>query len=265
MTKLLHLILLVLFSTVALCQTAVVKRNVTLRPDPSTDNDAITTLRPHTKLHLMEPQKTNGYLHVTVGGREGWVWARNVSMEENDNDEVGTTHTTATSGTVGHCIEGTARATHVGPPQLYPPSQKTPGCADTLLVSDLTRRYTENCPRNKSDCTYSQSHRSVSSIERTEVYDNYAVPEQHRNGQDGEVDHFYPLCAGGSNDLKNLWYQPADNEWNGKNYGFHEKDRLETYICAQIKVHKMDPKEAFDRLTNDWVKFYIDEGLDSDD
>jgi len=77
------------------------------------------------------------------------------------------------------------------------------------------------------------------------------VPEEARNIKHGELDHFYPLCAGGSNDIKNLWFQPVDNEWNGKNFGFHEKDKLETLVCAQIKAKKMDPKDAFDRIRKD--------------
>lgn len=44
--------------------------------------------------------------------------------------------------------------------------------------------------------------------------------------------------------------------WNGRNYGFHEKDDLEAWVCAQIKAGKLDSREAFDRMTSDWVKFY---------
>ena len=66
------------------------------------------------------------------------------------------------------------------------------------------------------------------------------------------------LCNGGSNDIKNLWYQPAKNMWNGKNFGYHEKDSLESWVCAQVKAGKLDPEEAFTRMTSDWVKFYMD-------
>lgn len=65
--------------------------------------------------------------------------------------------------------------------------------------------------------------------------------------------------------MKNLWDQPAENEWNGQNFGFHEKDKLETYICTQILAGKLDPKDAFNRVTGDWVKFYLDVGLDAVD
>lgn len=90
------------------------------------------------------------------------------------------------------------------------------------------------------------------------------MPQAKRNIRNGEVDHFYPLCAGGSNDIENLWYQPAVNEWKGRDFGYHAKDKLETPVCQQIKAGKLDPKEAYQRITTDWVKFYLDEGLEDE-
>jgi hypothetical protein len=90
--------------------------------------------------------------------------------------------------------------------------------------------------------------------EKRRVYAEYGV--NPKNHPPGEIDHFYPLCAGGSNDITSLWFQPATNVWSGKNYGYHEKDDLEAWMCQQIKANRLDPREAFDRLTTDWVKFY---------
>jgi hypothetical protein len=155
-------------------------------------------------------------------------------------------------------LVGNPAAHHVGPPQLYPDPDLTPGKADTADIADLTDRW--ECPTSiqKVDCTYSQAHRSVSKRTHTKVYEEYQVPESKRNAKNGEVDHFDPLCNGGSNDIKNLWYQPAKNMWNGKNFGYHEKDSLESWVCAQVKADKLDPEEAFTRMTSDWVKFYVD-------
>ena len=150
---------------------------------------------------------------------------------------------------------------HVGPARLYPDPKTPPGDHATLSVEDLTKTYADNCPGNKTPCSYSKDHRDVNKAEHVKIYDEYNVPQEHRNIQHGEVDHFSPLCAGGSNDGKNLWYQPVTNEWNGKNYGFKEKDKLEAFICRQIVAGKMDPKDAYERITKDWVKFYLDEGL----
>jgi hypothetical protein len=95
----------------------------------------------------------------------------------------------------------------------------------------------------------------------TKVYEEYKVPKAERNIRHGEVDHFYPLCAGGSNGIHNLWFQRADNQWNGEDFGYHAKDKLESWVCVQIKAGKLDLKEAYQRITADWVKFYLDEGL----
>lgn len=149
-----------------------------------------------------------------------------------------------------------AQAPHVGPPELYPKAI-TPGKADTVDIDDLTAEW--ECPSgDKVSCTYSQSHRSVSKKIHDKVYDNYEVPEKKRNIKSGEVDHFDPLCNGGSNDIQNLWYQPVKNKWNGKNFGYKEKDRLESWICVEVKAGRVKPKDAFDRLEADWVKFYME-------
>jgi uncharacterized protein YraI len=243
MKRLLGLLAVFLFlASIAAAQTAAVTHNANLRSGASTDGAPLAKLTVGAQLQLLETAPTNGYLHVkTEDGTEGWAWSRDLHVQ--------------TGGAV-------TSAGHVGPANLYPDPSMTPGLAATLSVDDLTKVYTDNCPAPKTTCTYSQDHRNVPASVHTKVYDEYAVPQPKRNGTDGEVDHFYPLCAGGSNDISNLWYQPAVNPWNGKDFGFKIKDKLETYICVQITNGKLDPKDAYDRITKDWVKFYLDEGLD---
>ena len=242
MKRLIALLVFLLLDSLAAAQTAVVTRNVNLRPDASTNGAPLAKLNPGTQLDLLEPTETDGFFHVkTADGTTGWAWGKNVHVQ--------------TNGPV-------VTEEHVGPASLYPNASMTPGLADTLSRDDLTRTYTDNCPAHKATCTYSQDHRNVSAAIHTKVYDEYSVAQSKRNGTSGEVDHFYPLCAGGSNDIKNLWYQPASNDWNGKHFGYHQKDKLEAYICTQIKDGQLDPQEAYDRITKDWVKFYLDEGLD---
>jgi uncharacterized protein YgiM (DUF1202 family) len=239
------LIFLLLQASLAAAQTAVVTRNVNLRPDASSNGIPVGTLKIGTKIQLVDTERTNGFLHVkTEDGKEGWVWSRNLQVQPS---------------------AVASNAQHVGPASLYPNPNMTPGLAATLSVDDLTKTYTDNCPDSKPSCTYSQDHRDVPASVHKKVYDEYNVPPDQRNIKDGEVDHFYPLCAGGSNDISNLWYQPAVGEWNGKDFGYHTKDKLEAYICVQIKAGKLTPNEAFDRITKDWVQFYLDEGLDKKD
>ena len=82
MKRLLRTLLLLLLSAgLAAAQTALVKRNVNLRPDPSTDNDPIEKLTPGTQIQLLDPGPTNGFLHAEVDGQAGWVWAKNVQIQ----------------------------------------------------------------------------------------------------------------------------------------------------------------------------------------
>jgi hypothetical protein len=55
------------------------------------------------------------------------------------------------------------------------------------------------------------------------------------------VDHFDPLCDGGSND--------KDNQ---------AKDPLEAFICIEVQAQRLDPKVAYNKMTADWVQFYLD-------
>ena len=78
----------------AFAQTAIVKRNVNLRPDPSIDNDPVELLKPPATLTLLEPGKTSGFYHVSVpDGKKGFVWANNVTIPTGE-----TGGGTATSG-----------------------------------------------------------------------------------------------------------------------------------------------------------------------
>src|SRR5260370_22542840 len=76
------LLFVVLFLGLASAQTAVVTRNVNLRPDASTDNDPIEKLTPGAELQLLEPGQTDGFFHVKAAdGNSGFVWARDIPLE----------------------------------------------------------------------------------------------------------------------------------------------------------------------------------------
>jgi hypothetical protein len=74
-------VLLLLSLALAYGQTAVVTRNVNLRPDPSTNNDPIGKLQPDTQVELLEPDPTDGFFHVKANGKTGWVWGKRIRIE----------------------------------------------------------------------------------------------------------------------------------------------------------------------------------------
>lgn len=141
---------------------------------------------------------------------------------------------------------------HVSYSQAYPNKAITPGKADTLAILDLQNTY--DCKGHS--CTYSQSNRNVSDIVKRQIYVEYNTPYP-QNGKI-EVDHFYPLCAGGSNDPQNLWIEPEHvyDFRTGEDWGYHKKDRLETWGCALIKKGDLQPIDFFTGIVDDWVAYY---------
>lgn len=94
MKTLLCSLALCLLCVVAAAQTAVVKRNVNLRPNASTAKDPIEALTPGTQLTLIDSALTMGYYHVTAqDGQHGYVWSRNVKIQ------AAATPTSASAGT----------------------------------------------------------------------------------------------------------------------------------------------------------------------
>jgi len=96
MKRLLLSLVLFLLCVVAAAQTAVVTRNVNLRPDPSTNNDPVETLTPGAQLALIDSGPTMGYYHVKApDGQRGFVWGRNVTIHPDASTP------TSTSGSAG--------------------------------------------------------------------------------------------------------------------------------------------------------------------
>jgi uncharacterized protein YraI len=93
---------LILSVGLASSQTAVVTRNVNLRPDPSTHGDPIDILTSPTQVQLLDIGSTNGFLHVKVNNESGWVWSRNVRLQQTASS--GTGRTEPTGGTLSATI-----------------------------------------------------------------------------------------------------------------------------------------------------------------
>jgi hypothetical protein len=177
---------------------------------------------------------------------------------------------------------GKPAATHVAPANVYPDPELTPGEAATFSAAAIKKRY--KCPaslakkKKNATCTYSQAHRNVPNSVKNAVYEAYDklypgfadychamdVPKAQRRkftqgkNQRCEVDHFCPVGIGCANTEKNLWIQRADTTYNGQRMGFHEKDDLEAWGIAQVKVGKLKPEEFDRKIWADWVSYYFE-------
>ena len=133
----------------------------------------------------------------------------------------------------------TATTTKAGPLRLYPDVKMTPGDV-------LTKDASIVCQKG-----YSKSVRNVSLAEKKQVYLEYNTSHPQPQGAN-EVDHFISLELGGSNDIKNLWLEPAS-----PTPGFHEKDAVENYLHAQVCNGSMSLEEAQKKISTDWYKVFI--------
>jgi hypothetical protein len=70
-------------------------------------------------------------------------------------------------------------------------------------------------------------------------------------GPEFEIDHEISLELGGSDELANLWPQPAEPR-----PGFHEKDQLENWLHRQVCSGIMPLENAQQAIAHDWYHAY---------
>ncbi len=100
-------------------------------------------------------------------------------------------------------------------------------------------------------CTpgYSKQVRNVPESVKIEAYSEYGIT-QHQPGE-FEVDHLISLELGGSNDIANLWPEPAEPR-----PGFHEKDMVENYLHEQICSGAISLQQAQVEIAGNWLSIY---------
>lgn len=96
---------------------------------------------------------------------------------------------------------------------------------------------------------YSKSVRNVPARVGRAVYDEYGIVS-HMVGQ-YEVDHLVSLELGGSNDIANLWPEPASPV-----PGFRQKDTVENYLHRQVCDGSITLGAAQRAIASNWVVVY---------
>lgn len=96
---------------------------------------------------------------------------------------------------------------------------------------------------------YASSVRDVTESEKQRVYEAYGIAS-HTPGQ-YEVDHLVSLELGGSNDISNLWPEPASPK-----PGFHEKDKVENYLHDEVCAGKISLANAQLQIATNWLAVY---------
>jgi hypothetical protein len=130
---------------------------------------------------------------------------------------------------------------------------KTTGCVSTHALPDSSCTPGAIFPdaTREQICKpgYSSQVRNVPDSEKNEVYAEYGI-KSHTAGQ-YEVDHLISLELGGSNEIANLWPEPAEPR-----PGFHEKDKVENYMHDQVCSGAISLQQAQADIARDWMTIY---------
>lgn len=81
--------------------------------------------------------------------------------------------------------------------------------------------------------------RDVSSSTKAEIFKNYdklGYRTRSMKRQAFKIDHYIPLCAGGSNEETNLWPQHVSV--------YEITDRLEALVCEKMAAGRLEQKDA---------------------
>lgn len=76
-----------------------------------------------------------------------------------------------------------------------------------------------------------------------------------------EIDHLIPRSIGGADDERNLWpqcYEQVKADKSKQENGAHKKDRLETYLHAQLCKNPSDAllEQYQSKIRFDWISLY---------
>jgi hypothetical protein len=118
----------------------------------------------------------------------------------------------------------------------------TPGVART----DLT---VEQICKTK----WGKDHRAVTAAMKRQVFLAYGYAKQNKDPRcPCEIDHLISRELGGADDVKNLWVQSYQGQWNA-----HDKDRLENRLHKEMCAGNLTLEETSTMLRDDWRKAFV--------
>ena len=139
------------------------------------------------------------------------------------------------------------------PPAAIGQQTKTSGCVSANALPDAACTpgaiFPDATKEQICKTGYSSQVRNVPESEKDEVYAEYGI-KSYKAGQ-YEVDHLISLELGGSNEIANLWPEPAEPR-----PGFHEKDKVENYIHDQVCSGAISLQQAQAEIAGNWMAIY---------
>ncbi len=121
--------------------------------------------------------------------------------------------------------------------QPIPDRQLTPGASRPVSTSQVCRE------------TYSDDAEVVPASVKQRVFQEYGMAPQSKNY---ELDYLISPQLGGTDDVRNLWPEPASTSaWNAR-----DKDALENRLHQLVCQNKIDLSTAQRDLATDWISAY---------
>jgi hypothetical protein len=129
---------------------------------------------------------------------------------------------------------------------MMPHKEQTPG---ELCDRPTQHRYAERIAYCERDVD-TQTKQAI--IKQYDQEFGYHIGEMPRS--EFKIDHYYPLCAGGSNSVKNLWPQHKTV--------YELTDPIEQKVCILMQQGDMLQAEAIEII--DHVKFTLNDAIEFD-
>lgn len=238
-------LLLVLAASQAFGSNALILRNSNLRPQPSTTRKPIRLLPSGSRVEVVTDTAQNGYVKVkTSEGETGWVWRVNLSYKAAES-----------ASTKAHLQR-------VGPDEIYPNPEFTPGATDSRVTQDNIKA---------TICVSGWTSKVRPPVSVTNRIKADVMPKYHSTLDAAyyELDHLISLELGGCPDCEeNLWPQPyGDAKHPIKRTqprpkdgsilpGARQKDEVETYLKKQVCDGKITLQQAQRQIATDWYEAY---------